>query len=156
MISKESLPHEQVYADIQGFTVAGGTIPSHIYVTSQRPDLVVIWESIKQMLMIELTVPFETNTNAAHTRKLDRYKELVAEVRNNGYSVTYHAIEIGARGQINRDNTNRLKWVLRKCSVPLRPNSFFQTISRYAVVSSFVIFNARKESQWKDVEYLDL
>lgn len=86
------------------------------------------------MLLIELTVPFETNTNAAHTRKLERYKELVAEVRNNGYSVTYmHAIEIGARGKIDRDNTNRLNWVLRKCSVPLRLNSFFQNISRYAV-----------------------
>ena len=46
-----------VYCDIGGQMIAGGTIPPHILVTNQRPDLVIFWDDPKELLLIELTVP---------------------------------------------------------------------------------------------------
>ena len=52
-----------VYADLEGFKVNGGTIPANILVTSHRPDLVIIGKrkEIPEILLIELTCPFESN-----------------------------------------------------------------------------------------------
>ena len=69
-----------VYCDIGGQTIAGGTIPPHILVTNKSPDLVIVWEDPKQILLIELTVPFESNITDAHKRKIDRYKALVQDL----------------------------------------------------------------------------
>ena len=66
--------HFDVYLDIDGHSVAGGTIPPHILVTAQRPDLVVIWEEPKKILLIELTVPFESNIPDTHKTKIERYE----------------------------------------------------------------------------------
>ena len=150
-----STDNAKVYADIDNFNVAGGTIPPHILVTSQRPDLVIIWESTKTILMIELTVPFETNIEDAHERKLQRYKDLTHDIRNNGYEVEYYAIEVGARGQITKDNKYRLKKFLKKTKSNTTPTVLYQTITKYAIVSSFVIFYARKERLWGEVKYLE-
>ena len=43
LILKENKPsHLEIFADLEGHNVNGGTIPQHIMVTSSRPDLVMI------------------------------------------------------------------------------------------------------------------
>ena len=95
-----------VYCDIGGQMIAGGTIPPHILVTNQRPDLVIVWDDPKELLLIELTVPFEGNISDAHNRKIDRYKTLVQDLNETEYNTTYEAIEVGQRGLINKENKN--------------------------------------------------
>ena len=69
----------KVYADIQGNTVAGGTLPPHIVISTQRPDLVVIWEETKKILVCELTVPFKTNIDEGGGGGKGRYQTQSSE-----------------------------------------------------------------------------
>ena len=60
-----------MYADIEGAKVNGGTIPPHIMATTYRPDLVIINENTTPttVLLVELSIPFTRNIEAANTRK---------------------------------------------------------------------------------------
>ena len=107
--------------DIGGQTIAGGTIPPHILITNKRPDLVIVWEDPKQILLIELTVPFESNITDAHKRKIDRYKALVQDLNETDYDTIYEAIEVGQRGFIDKENKTRIKQILAKCGCNKRP-----------------------------------
>ena len=56
-------------------------LPGHVYsfpqiiaLTDQRPDI-IMW-SPTSIVLIELTVPFETNISGAVERKMDWYREL--------------------------------------------------------------------------------
>ena len=144
----------KLYADIEGYTIAGGSIPPHILATNQRPDIVLVWDSSKEIVIIELTVPFETNIAAAHQRKEDRYEILVNDLSENGFKVTYFAIEIGCRGQITKENKLRLKQVTSKCKV--KPADLFTSLSKCAILCSYSIFYSRKEDSWKDVNILNI
>ena len=48
----------EVYADIKGHTVNGGTIPQDIVVTSSRPDIVLVDRGNEEFILAELTCPF--------------------------------------------------------------------------------------------------
>ena len=57
-----------VFSDIEGYkTEHGGTFPSYLTVTTDRPDMVSIDKTQKRVLIRELTVPFEGNITARHT-----------------------------------------------------------------------------------------
>ena len=46
----------EVYADIEGHTIGGGTIPPDILVTSEKPDIVIINKEEHSITIIELTL----------------------------------------------------------------------------------------------------
>ena len=77
-------PH-LVYADLEGSTIAGGYIPYHILTSPQRPYIVLYGEEQKEIMIVELTVPFETNTTDAKKRKQDRYATLISDLVCTGY-----------------------------------------------------------------------
>ena len=56
----------------------------------------VVWcAEVKQVHLIELTVPHEDNIQDAHERKEARYEELVKEC---GLPADYFPVEVGCRG----------------------------------------------------------
>ena len=79
------IPKEKftIYADIPGYKTNGGTIPPNILPTSLKPDIVIVNNTEKSVHIFELTVPFETNINSAHERKISKYLTLR---RQNGYN----------------------------------------------------------------------
>ena len=153
---KENLTNGQMYTDLEGYSIAGGTIPPHILTTSQRPDLVIINEESKELTMVELTIPFETNLEAAHNRKVEKYNCLVHDIQEKGYTVSFYAVEVGVRGLVNRDNKQRIKQILKQSNSQIRPTEVFQTVSKCAILSSFTIFYARKEQSWGEVRHIDI
>ena len=62
-----------VYSDIPGHSTAGGTIPPDILVTRLKPDMVVLQDINKSIVVIELTVPLDTNIGSAQDRKESKY-----------------------------------------------------------------------------------
>ena len=95
-----------VYSDIKGGnSINGGTIPPHLMVTEQRPDIVIIDKD--SVNIFELTVPFETNINVRHTDKVNKYSNLLTDI--TVLKPTLEAFEIGSRGTITPDNRERLK-----------------------------------------------
>lgn len=55
--------------------------PDHIAATTLRPDMVLMSSSSKQVVLLELTVPWEDRMEEAQERKKSKYVELVAECR---------------------------------------------------------------------------
>lgn len=70
--------------------------------TQQRPDLVLRSETLKKIVLLELTVPSEHNVSAAHERKTARYLALTRDLAVKGWTVELVPFEVGSIGFLTR------------------------------------------------------
>ena len=66
--------------------------------TNLRPDIILVSKSKRKLILVELTVAWETRCQEAHGRKLSKYQELLNECRNKGWQTWNLPVEIGCRG----------------------------------------------------------
>ena len=66
--------------------------------TTQRPDIVIWSPNDKKLVMVELTVPWETRCEEPLERKMGKYTELQEQCRSRGWSTWLFPVEIGCRG----------------------------------------------------------
>jgi hypothetical protein len=83
--------------------------PDMIASTGLRPDIVVTSIRTKVIVIIELTVPYESNMSGSHEFKLAKYEDLVAQLHRQGYKTHLFAVEVGARGFAGTSVYNLLK-----------------------------------------------
>ena len=143
-------PQFHLFSDMPGFEAPhGGTIPPNILVTNLRPDIFIVSESLKKAIVFELTCPWDANIQRSHDFKEGKYAPLVADLSRN-FTVYHFSVEVSVRGQISKDNRNRLKaFIFRCCNGPGKlVNSVVQGSSKVALLSSYSIFCARKEPSW--------
>ena len=141
-----------VYSDMAGYQAPhGGTIPPHVLVTAMKPDIVVLSEFSQEVIILELTCPWDANIARSHSYKSEKYAPLVADLSNT-HVVSFFSVEVSARGQVTKENRSRLKSFLLKCcscpkelSKPLIP-----IVSKAALLSSYSIFSARREPTWEN------
>ena len=74
------------------------SFPQHIAPTTQRPDLILHSDATRQVIIIELTVPWETRVDEAHERKRLKYEDLRSDCTSNGWTTHYYPVEVGCRG----------------------------------------------------------
>ena len=55
-------------------------------------------EVTKQLIMMELTVPWEERIEEANKSKRTKYQELVEKCKDRGWKTYYEPIEVGCRG----------------------------------------------------------
>ena len=72
--------------------------PPEIAATLQRPDIVIFSRALRQVILIELTVPLEYRVCVAHERKRNRYLPLLSLCQSNGWNATHFPVEVGSRG----------------------------------------------------------
>ena len=77
--------------------------------TELRPDIVIYSNSIKRVVLIELTSPCEENMPYWHDYKVQHYANLTRSIRTNGWQCEVLAIEVGARGFCSRTVVSALK-----------------------------------------------
>ena len=147
---------QQVYADLEGKTINGGTVPPVIVPTQQKPDLCFVDFNKKEIFVIELTIPFETNIQQAHRRKLDRYAGLIHDITEAGWKPTLLCIEIGSRGLITPDNKKRLMDMMKLCKCKIRYSHLRNDILKTVLFGSYVIFYSRSEHTWQSQQYLEV
>jgi hypothetical protein len=83
--------------------------PKEIFTTNQRPDIVT-WSKIsKQVIIIELTVPWEERIEEAHERKRLKYEELIAQCRERKWKNWSMPVEVGCRGFAGQSLWNMAK-----------------------------------------------
>ena len=119
--------------------------PHHIVPTTLRPDIVWWDESKKRLLLIELTISFETSFDSAAERKRAKYEDLQRRAQRAGYHTTIITLEVGSRGIINYPGFSSLKKILR-----IRNRHFttmLQSISRETVAQSHRIWCQRNKFQ---------
>ncbi|XP_076844394.1 uncharacterized protein LOC143489330 [Brachyhypopomus gauderio] len=83
--------------------------PEYITATALRPDMVLISESTKQVVLVELTVPWEDRMEEANERKRAKYAELVSECRSKGWKARCEPVEVGCRGFAGQSLPRTLK-----------------------------------------------
>ncbi|CAG9563293.1 unnamed protein product [Danaus chrysippus] len=118
-------------------------IPEDICASASRPDIFLFSRILKRVVMIELTVPWETNIPKDHTIKVNKYYELKNELTRNRFVVDLYAVEVGARGITAKSLYNLLKDLgLSRTHI----NAFLERISKAALVGSSQIWLGRERS----------
>ena len=97
---------------------------------------------------------FETNTEAAHARKKERYASLAEDIEAEGYKCNNVPFEVGSRGHITLGNKSTLTTMHSICNPKTRLKQFVQNISKISLLSSYAIYLSRNESNWTNVEPL--
>ena len=110
--------------------------------------------------MLELTVPFDNNINSASARKTKRYENLVNDLESEGYATTLYPIEISSRGLITRQNSNRLKNVIKLATsrdvTAKELRLFFQKLQKTVIICSYIIFHSKYGTNWIDPPFVEL
>ena len=78
----------ELFTDLPGRSSGRyGTIPIDIFVTSQRPDLVLVDRLLNRIVLFELTVPWDRNIQTAHDYKMGKYASLALDLERAGFTV---------------------------------------------------------------------
>ena len=147
-----------LYADLPGFFAPhGGTVPPDILVTTFRPDIFIVNETSKTIILVELTCPWDSNVASSHVFKSEKYSPLVADLSRH-FRVHYYPIEISVRGQVTKENKARIKSFAFNCVdreySRKTTKSLVDTCSRVSLLCSFSIFSARNEPSWTSPSFL--
>lgn len=70
--------------------------------TNKRLDVVIWSPSSRQVIIVELTVPWEERMEDAYERKMGKYQELVADCQERGWRVWCFPVEVGTRGFVGQ------------------------------------------------------
>ena len=76
--------------------------PEIVPFAPNRPDGVIWPCSIKTVISIELTSPWEENMTLRHSEKHTRYTQLKIDCEGNGWKVHPLCIEVGCRGYVSQ------------------------------------------------------
>ena len=103
--------------------------PQHIVATDLRPDIVwwdeaahkrpdIVWwdEAAHKLVLLELTIPFETSFECARERKTIKYEGILERAQHGGYRASLITLEMGSRGVINLSGFHQLKKELQVSS----------------------------------------
>ncbi|KAI7868028.1 hypothetical protein K492DRAFT_179529 [Lichtheimia hyalospora FSU 10163] len=103
-------------------------IPPLIESTRQRPDLVILDESQRKVLITDVTVTAQSTSNNnqasnggtcidhARQRKVNRYSDIKRQYEEMGYSVDLTAFVLGDVGGTDGENTRQLRQLIRNRS----------------------------------------
>ena len=142
-----------VYSDIPGFqTPNGGSVPADMAVTTLKPDVVILDHKDKTIHLFELTVNWESNSEKNNTYKSNKYAHFLTDITKYKPSLT--AFEVGVRGNLDKENLNRLKSLHLFMKKNIKLKTFTNNLSALAVNSSYFIFTCRKEPMWNQTGYL--
>ena len=114
------------------------TFPLHIVPTDLRPDIVWWDDSLKKILLIELTVCFESSFDHAAERKATKYEDVLARARSSGYSGRVITLEVESRGIIGDRGFSCLKDEFKIAARDL--SKLLVQISRTTIEESYKIW----------------
>ena len=119
--------------------------PAFIAITTSRPDIVLYSKIQKTVVLIELTCPCEENFQERHSDKVLRYSSLCNQIRGNGWTVHFFAVEVGARGYCAQSLFSCLK---RLGFSKKAARKLLKDLSFTSLAASFVIWLARDDKSW--------
>ena len=118
--------------------------------------MVLIDPQKKDMIIFELTVPFEQNVQRSHNYKVNKYSALTSDIKKKGFKCQLICFEVGSRGHLTKDNKGSIRNLLKFVRKGKQQKQLCQELSKLALVTSYGIYNARNEPQWNDVGLLSL
>ena len=151
VIKRKSKEGIEVFADLPGHQINGGTVSPSLALTEQRPDIVIVDKSNGQqkITIVELTVGWDSESSfrAANERKMERYSRLAEDLREAGFPTTVMPLELGCRGVLDRSNAANLEVLLNQLGI----RSFKKVrsdLGKLALLGSYRIWLARQSEIW--------
>ena len=130
----------QVLSDLDSLV-----IPPYLAITQLRPDVLIISKSTFTVIILELTCPCEENMESWHITKTDKYSNLCNEIKSNGWSVHFFAVEVGARGYCSETT----RFCLKRLGFQNKlSRSTLKSLSQTSIRASFYIWLARNHKEW--------
>jgi hypothetical protein len=114
--------------------------------TTLRPDIVMWSKTGKKLIVVELTVPWETRCEEAYERKKGKYTELLEECKQRGWHTSLFPVEVGARGFCSQ-SVCRLMTAVGTTGREKRMT--IQRLSQAAERASSWLWLKREEKSWK-------
>ncbi len=148
-----------IIADLPDQNTSGpSTVPCNILPTSQKPDMVLIRRNSNVIILLELTVCFESGIMRAEERKTDRYASLLHDLSDVNFNAKLFTLEIGSRGLIDSNNTNKLKDLVRLIDPKLKylnkvVKSLRSKLSKISVLCSYALFYSKYNQMWRESHY---
>ena len=96
--------------------------------------------------MLELTVPWESNLEAAEDRKEKRYQGLIEDCEEQGWAASHSHLGVGARGYVDRKLLQLFKHEMgfTHCEV----KQLREEVQRAAEKASLFIWLKRDDDTW--------
>ena len=105
----------QLYADLEGarVNINGGTIPLEIIVSTSRPDLAIVNSNTSPttVILLELTMPFTANIDAANAKKGNRYQFVTSDIQEAGFTYRNLPLKVESRGQLTPRKREKLIYI---------------------------------------------
>ena len=93
----------KVYSDLPGWEAPGrGTIPPELCVTNLKQDIVIVNELKQKLHIYELTVPLNSNIDARHQEKTQKYTPFITDI--TGITCKLNCFEVSSTGFISTRN----------------------------------------------------
>ena len=93
--------------------------------------------------------------NKAHEYKQNKYAGLLSDLNKGGVKTSLVCFEVGSRGLVSRDNISRIRSVFKFTKATINKQAI-NDISRLALLTSYAIWNCRKEPVWDDIAIMKL
>ena len=120
--------------------------PQKIVTTALRPDIVLWSERSRQVVMVELTVPWEERVEEAYHMKRNKYEELRLECVSKGWKCWVFPVEVGSRGFPAQSMWNTLS---KLGLVGQTRKRAIQNIAQAAERASCWLWMKREEREWQ-------
>ena len=109
----------------------------------------------QKIVLIELTVCFESQIEHAHNRKSDWYASLLSDIRDRSFNTNLITIEVGSRGYVDSSNFNKLKCIIKSLNPKVKfldktVKRLRNDISKCSVLSSFAVFYSKYNAIWRE------
>ncbi|XP_078603950.1 uncharacterized protein LOC144877779 [Branchiostoma floridae x Branchiostoma japonicum] len=118
------------------------TFPRTICETTLRPDIVLWSPTQRTVVIVELTVPWEENVQAAFERKKLKYQDLVQQCVENSWRALLYPVEVGCRGFVGTSITRLCR------ELSLSHKQLVKALSEEVERCSFWLWVKRKDQQW--------
>jgi len=143
------------YLDVPGRrTHDDGTVPDQLLQTELKPDIFILDQrdhlERPEVIIVDLTIPWDDRIDAARSEKLAKYSKLVAAIKSQeAFNVTYQSIEIGSYGQRLSDGSeSALRLLYHYISPKINFDAFRSHVVHLVNNCSYEIFSSRNESKW--------
>ena len=108
-----------------------------------HPDIVIYSNTLKRIIILELTCPSEENMSKWHSQKFQKYLALIEQIKYFGYD--FFAVEVGARGYCS----TALLTAVHKLGFSAKlQRSLIKESSKTSLTCSFCIWLTRDGVSW--------
>ena len=122
-------------------------------ITVFRPDITIFSNSLRKVILIELTCPCEENMESWHSTKINKNSALKTIIESKGWCVELFAVEVGGRGYCSRCVLCSFKKL--GFNNKLIRNTI-KKLSKSSIECSFCIWLTRNNKEWTPAAFFIL